>query len=868
MGEVYRAKDTRLDRTVAIKVLPSHLSSNPDLRQRFEREARTVSSLSHPHICTLHDIGHQDGIDFLVMEFLEGETLTQRLSKGPLPTDQVLRYAIEIADALDKAHKQSIVHRDLKPGNIMLTKSGAKLLDFGLAKFQESAPLTPMSGVSALATEQKQNLTAEGSIIGTTQYMAPEQLEGKEADSRTDIFAFGLVLYEMITGKRAFTGKSPASLIAAILEKEPEPISASRPLTPPALDRAVKICLAKDPDERWQNVRDLMNELKWIREGSSQAGVAAPVATRRKSRERLAWLLAGALALSTAFLGFLLTRETQQSAPADRVSLRLQLRLPKEEILATSYSGPFAVSPDGMKFAYTVVSGATSKLRVRSMDTGESIEVPGTEGAAAPFFSPDSKWIAFSAARKLKKVSLAGGAPIIIADAPDPRGGVWSVDGKIYFVPNTYSAVSAVSSDGGTVKVITQLRSSEGEQQHRWPEVLPDGKAILFTAGFGGEWDDAKIIAQRLDTGERKVLINGGTYPRYLPTGHLVYARAGSLYAVPLNATSLSVIGQPVEIAKHVQISLAGYSFATFSAGGFLVSASTEVASSDLALSWIDRAGKAEPIPAGRNEYYGPAISPDGGRVAIGVVNSTFILDLSRNVMTKLTSEARTNTPIWTSDGKKVLYGCEKGKFYQIYSKAADDSGVETLLFPAETQELPTHVSHDGNRLLFYKYYPGGETEMRVSKLTSLPNEDSILLLRAPSLNYGQFSPDDRWVAYTSSESGQSELYVRPAGGEDRKWQVSTEGGTNPLWSPGSREILYVCGTKVMAVPYQAGESFSPGVPKVLFENHLISSMDINPKGDRFFAVENPRFGTETTLDVTTNWFSEIRRKTADASRP
>src|SRR5262249_36604381 len=476
MGEVYRAKDTRLDRIVAIKVLPSHLSENAEIRQRFDREPKTISSLSHPHICALHDVRHQHGTDYLVMEFLEGESRADRLAKGPLPTEQALRYGIQIADALDRAHRQGIVHRDLKPGNVMLTKSGVKLVDFGLAKLAAAGPVA--SSLSILPTQAGANLTQDGTILGTFQYMSPEQLEGKEAGARSDIFAFGAVLYEMATGNKAFAGKSQASLIAAILDSQPAPISTVQPMSPPALDRVVQTCLAKDPDDRWQTAHDVMLELKWIAEGGSQAGVPAPVAARRVQRERTAWIAAAlfaAAALALATLYFATPRR------GDRI-VRTSILPPSKTVYRSvgESAGPPAISPDGLTLAFTASdTPGRSQLWVRSFDAAAPRALPGTEGAMYPFWSPDSKSIGFFCSGKLKKVDAAGGPVLTICDAADGRGGTWGRDGVIVFEPHFREPLARVSASGGPVTAGTKLDESRRETTHRFPFFLPDGKHLL-----------------------------------------------------------------------------------------------------------------------------------------------------------------------------------------------------------------------------------------------------------------------------------------------------------------------------------------------------------------------------------------------------
>jgi eukaryotic-like serine/threonine-protein kinase len=515
MGEVYRAKDTRLERIVAIKVLPAHLADRPESRERFDREARTIAGLNHPHICVLHDIGRQDGIDFLVMEYLEGETLAQRLLKGPLPLEQVLEYAIEISDALDKAHRKGVTHRDLKPGNIMLTKTGTKLLDFGLAKLkQEVAPANVQ--LSQLPTADDA-LTAQGTIVGTLQYMAPEQLEGKEVDARTDIFAFGGVVYEMATGKRAFEGKSQASLIAKILEIDPPPIFSLQPMTPPALNRVVKKCLAKEPERRWQAASDLCDELNWIAESGSQVASAPSL----------------------------------PSPP--RPVTRLAVTLPPGQHLAGLENGPaMALSPDGTRLAYVARQGGAQQLYLRAMDSMEARPIPGTERAVNPFFSPDGQWLGFFAGNKLKKVYVTGGVALSLGDAAFPNGASWGSLGIIAFTSSNVSVLQQVPDAGGTPQPLT--RFGKGEFTHRWPEFLPGGNAVLFSAASTTNFwtDEQQVAVQSLVSGERRNLFPGATQPRYAPSGHLIFAQGGNLIAVPFDALRLEVTGAAVPVVEGV----------------------------------------------------------------------------------------------------------------------------------------------------------------------------------------------------------------------------------------------------------------------------------------------------------------------------
>jgi len=523
MGEVYRARDSRLGRDVAIKVLPAHFCSDPVRRQRFEREAKTISSLNHPHICVLHDIGHQDGMDYLVMECVEGETLEKRLEKGPLPVEQVVKIGAEVADALGRAHRSGVVHRDLKPGNIMLTSTGAKLLDFGLAK-----PVAPLGNVATLtaAASTKSPVTEQGTIIGTFQYMSPEQVEGKELDGRSDIFSLGAVLYEMVTGRRAFEGKSQLSVASAILEKEPQPISAVKPLTPPALDHAVKKCLAKAPDERWQNASDLASELKWI----GEAGLQAAVATPSRKGTRLAWaIVAVALALSAGLAAWpWLHREPQQ--------LLITTLLPpaKARLVVNGRYGPPAISPDGASVAFIANEGGTQSIWIRRLDAATATRLPGTEGALYPFWSPDSRWLGFFGNGKLLKVPVSGGPPQDICAAADARGGSWGSDGTILLTPKgRASEVYGVAENGGQPFQITHLQ--EGMRSHRWPYFLPDGKHFLYMASqIGTILPSNQIRMASVDGKEDKLVLLASSNPEFAD-GWLLFHREGTMLAARMD---------------------------------------------------------------------------------------------------------------------------------------------------------------------------------------------------------------------------------------------------------------------------------------------------------------------------------------------
>jgi eukaryotic-like serine/threonine-protein kinase len=855
MGEVYKARDTRLERMVAVKVLPQHLSSSPEVRQRFEREAKTISQLSHPHICALYDVGREGENEYLVMELLEGETLLDRLARGPLPLESTLRYGTEIADALDKAHRQGIVHRDLKPGNVMLTKSGVKLLDFGLAKAM--APSTQTSSLTALPTQQ--GLTQEGTILGTFQYMAPEQLEGKEADGRTDIFAFGAVLYEMATGKKAFSAPSQASLITAIMSTEPPPISSVQQASPAALDRVVRTCLAKDPEDRWQSASDLKRELRWIGEGSQSGALAQPaVSARRRGGSRIAWSVAFVCAVAALAAAFGLWRGRGASAPADSpLQLSLDLTAGEKLAIASSNSGSvIRLTPDGRQMICLVRSGATTELRRRNFETGEMATIPGTTGALDPSLSADGRWIGFvSTGGGLHRVALQGGAPFDVTEKAAPRGAAWSEDGRIYFPADLYGGISRVSQDGGAVQLVTQLDKADGEKSHRWPIVLPGGKALVYAALTGRSWSEAQIVLKRLDTGERRVLVRGGTSPFYAPTGHLVYAHDGSLYAVRFDLARLEVTGQPGEVAHDVYIEASGAAGAAFTPSGLLVYVPSSSVQSRRLLTRVDRGGTGAPLTDRLEKYQDLTVSPDGSRIALQFDSTIWIFDVARKTLTQLTSGARATRPAWTSDGKNVLYGYEKGGPWNIFSRPADGSGAEQQLWRNPHMQVPSDMAPDGRSLLVAD---GDPLVLRVASLPPVAGDQPRDLGAGGRPSDGHFSPDGRWIAYMDAASARPEIFVIPASGGEGKWQISNDGGSSPRWSRSGKEIFYLSGENLMAVPVKTQPRFEPGVAVKLFSKPDLQYFDVEADGGHFVLLESPEPSTRMTLGVVVNWFSRL----------
>src|SRR5713101_7655451 len=791
MGEVYKARDTRLDRIVAIKVLPPHLADRSELRERFEREAKTIAGLNHPHICVLYDIGQQDGIDYIVMEYLEGETLAQRLHKGSLPLEQVLQYAIEISDALDKAHRKGVTHRDLKPANIMLTKTGTKLLDFGLAKLkQEAAPANVQLSQLPTASDP---LTAHGAIVGTLQYMAPEQLEGKEVDARTDSFAFGAVVYEMATSRRAFEGKSQASLIAKILEIDPPPISSLQPMTPPALDRLVKKCLAKEPEKRWQAASDVCDELKWIAEGGSQVGLAMPLVAQRKSRERLALsvvvvLLGAALALA----GFEYVR---RQAPTPQ-TMRFFVLPPETWTLAgmgTVTSGstaPLSVSPDGRRIAF-VAGGPEGKylLWVRSLDTLTAQALAGTDRASAPFWSPDGTALGFFAGGKLKKMDVVGGPATTLCDAPENRGGTWSQDGVIVFNPGNRTALQKVPASGGVPTAATVL--GQREIGHYRPSFLPDGRHFLYRGATGSE-TSGPIYLGSLDSAERKFLLDADASNVVYTQGHLLFLREKTLMAQPFDARRLTLTAGAFPIAENIQTQGNYPPSGVFSAsenGVLTYQAGAATANSQLV--WFDRAGKQIGVLGDPAEYGDLELSPEGRQVSestageAGKGRDIWLYDVARGLRTRFTFDAATNlASIWSPDGSRLVFNStRKGQHLDLYQKASSGAGPEELLLQDNLDKYPESWSPDSRFILYSTV--GAPTGNHLFVLPLFGDRRPFPFLQTQfNTTYGRFSPDGRWVAYQSNESGRFEIYVAPFPGPGGKWQVSIAGGTDPRWRP------------------------------------------------------------------------------------
>ncbi|MGA8607984.1 MAG: protein kinase [Candidatus Sulfotelmatobacter sp.] len=872
MGEVYRALDTRLDRTVAIKVLPAHLSQDPEAKERFDREARAISSLSHPSICHLYDVGQQDGTSYLVMEYLEGETLADRLVKGPLPLDQVLKVGAEICDGLEKAHCKGVAHRDLKPSNIMLTKTGAKLMDFGLAK-PAVAAIGAGSSSASLATMSKP-LTVEGTILGTFQYMSPEQVEGKEADVRSDIFSLGAVLYEMITGKRAFEGKTTASTIAAILAAEPKPISAIQPMSPPALEHVVRACLEKDPDDRMQTAHDVKLQLRWIAEGRSEVLPVSVPATRSMTGRR-AVILGLAMLLLGAVVASLATWNLKPEPP--RPVSRMVITLPPGQRLAGLDQPAVALSQDGTHLAYVATQSGIQQLYLRAMDSLEARPIPGTEGATGPFFSPDGQWLGFFADQKLKKVSVSGGSAVTLADAPFPLGASWDSHGIITFAALTGSPIKQVPEAGGAPQTLTRME--KGEIAHRWPEFLPDGKAMLFSAApTSVSWTNAHVDIRSVGTGEQRNLIQRATQPRYAPTGHLLYAQDGNLMAVPFDRQQLAVSGAAAPMVEGVlQSTTSGVAQYSISSTGSLAYIPGGVQVTQHRLVWVDRNGAEQPVAAPAHPYVFPRLSPDGRRLVVSLQGQEvqlWLYDLSRETLTRFVFEGTHNsTAVWTPDGKRIAFNSNKEGPLNVFWQLADGSGGLERLTTSEYNNFPMSWSPNGQVLAFVEITPTTGYDIW---MLGLGDRKAQPFLRTQfNESVPQFSPDGRRLAYISNESGRWEIYVQPYPSSGGKWQISTEGGTEPVWNRNGRELFYRNGDKMMAVDISTQPSFTAGKPHMLFEGHYVPppgtapNYDVSPDGQRFLMIKPSEAGdaAPSQINVVLNWFEELKRRAPTAKK-
>src|SRR5579859_1683946 len=887
MGEVYRARDTRLDRIVAIKVLNAQLVGSAELRARFEREAKIISQLQHPHICVLHDVGHEGAIDYLVMEFLQGESLAEQLRKGPLDADQVLTIAVEIADALEKAHRAGVVHRDLKPGNVMLTKSGAKLLDFGLAKplgatvASGTGSGTSPSVVAAALTQTMPSpspspatpLSTAGAVIGTVQYMSPEQIQGIEADARSDIFSFGVMLFEMVTGKRTFEGKTQASIVGQILAVDPPSVSTLRPQTPPGLDRVIRLCLDKDPDERIQTAHDLKLQLQAVAEAPPATPQSPTVAPAR--RTWLSWAATGVLAVAT--IAFAVAYF--QSPRAPQVSVHSYVLPPEKAsyVLTGNSGGPPALSPDGLRIAFPA-KGADGKqmLWIRPLNSAVAQPMSGTEGASYQFWSADSRYVAFFAAAKLHKVEAGGGPPQALCDAPSGRGGTWNSTGTIVFAPDTTTGLARVDAAGGTRVALSTVDAKE--TSHRWPDFLPDGNHLLYFA-HGTTSADSGIYLAALDSKDRKLLLHNDSNAIYAAPGYLLFVRDNTLVAQRFNLRSLALEGEAKPVADHVAVNTDIYrSILTASANGELLY-QHGAAGGGSQLVWYDPSGKqGESVLPETADYYQPMLSPDASKLVFALENNgigdIWVLDLARHTKTRITFGPQYSSwPLWWPDGKSIVFNYgPSGTGDSLYRQNADGTGSkEKLLETPGITELPSSVSPDGRHIAYMRRDPKSNTNLDIWALPMFPDKSGDQKpFPVVATNFADvtpsFSPDGKWLAYANNETGRQEVYIQPFPSGAGRWQVSTAGGSRPNWRKDGKELFFFSlDQQVMAVDVdQKGASLQLGTPHALFKAPTVS----NGNGPYTVSADGKKFVMNTVLPqsitepltLITSWPADLKQ--------
>ncbi len=879
MGEVYRARDTRLGRDVAVKVLPLHLSASPEVRARFEREAKTVSSLNHPNICTLFDVGREGETDYLVMELIEGETLAERLRRGPLPGPELLRLGAQVADALDRAHRAGVIHRDLKPANIMLTRSGAKLMDFGLAR---AAGLAGQAGSGATSPMTQsptvaQALTAEGSIVGTFQYMAPEQLEGRDADVRTDIWALGCVLYEMATGKRAFEGRSQATLIASIISSQPAPVNEA-PSGAPAgdapphgLDRLIRTCLAKDPEERNQTAHDVKLQLQWIAENAGLSGVglapsppaALPSPLARRT-SRLAWGVAALMALvAVSAFAWLYPRA---SAPRQAYRFRTE---PVPDVVDAFWP---RVSPDGRMLVFET-QDSTGRIRawIRPLDQTEAHPIAGSEGLTRAYWSPDSREIVFVADNKIQRLSIAGGTPVVVCSANQGADLSWGSKGSILMDGQFTDSLKVVPASGGELQPATRIDRAAHEVGTGWPCFLPDGEHFLFIGNLQNGTGTGDIRLGRLGSLDSKLLGQSDGRAEYAPGGWVVYLRGSTLLARKLDLGAGRLTGQPLTLVENVRAGSSAGHFSVSASGAFAYSRGEGGAANTL--QEADRSGRLIGGALSTTDCINPALSPDGRRLLYETTGQSpsgrheiWLRDLERGTESKLTFVARdVHSPVWSPDGRRFACALRSGDRPQILVGSSDGLGAVDTFAVGATSVVVTQWAPMGSRLV---YGP----ESFLGAFTVSP--DSAKHTPAPFVGLPQrfaqsmLSPDGRWLAYATSEgTPQPQVFVQSVTGVPGRWQVSTKSGIFPTWTKGGRELLFESNGMVMAADVDAADAFRVGQPKALFTLPQavlgVSSRTwtCSQDGQRFFVLVPPRTASRGGIEVITDLQSVLGRK-------
>ena len=865
MGEVYRARDSKLRRDVALKMLPDAFAADPQRMERFAREAQVLASLNHPNIAAIYGLEESEGVRALVMELVEGPTLAERISQGPLPLEEALPVARQIAEALEYAHDRGVVHRDLKPANIKLTHDGqVKVLDFGLAKALEgeaakSSPSdSPTLSVAA---------TAAGVILGTAGYMSPEQAKGKVVDRRADIWAFGCVLSEMLTGHAVFQGESTTEILAAAIMREPDLSGLPRDLSP-RIRQLMERCLTKDPKQRLRDIGEarivLTHPGSAVEDQISGKAASPPAPVWRRV---LPWAVAVAALLAAAATSF---RPTAKNNPI----VRFTVGVPSGSAVNDDRVS-VAISADGRKMAFVARSAGKQQIYLRRIDSPETASLAGTEEGSGPFFSPDGQWLGFVAGGKLKKVRLEGGSPIVLADAPNPRGATWLADDSIVFAPGAVGGLARITASG-SIQQLTSVQTSSNERTHRWPYALAGGKAVLFTVGTTTsteDYDASEIDAVLLSSGERKVIFRGARMAQYFPaSGHLLLAREGAVYAVPFDPERLTIRGNPVPVLQGVigEKTTGSSNFAVSDTGTlFFVPGADR--STERQLAWLDATGKPTTIPAPPRSYLEPALSPDGQKLAVVIGSGTsldiWVYDLSRKVLNRLTfGPPNSTSPVWSGDGQRIMYRRDgaDGKI-SIASKTADGSGEEEVLFAGDSTVYPTSASPDGKWLALSLQAKGNAFDVYMLSLTG--DHKLQPFVSGPFDESGaSFSPDGRWVAYRSNESGRYEIYVKPFPEGKGRWQVSSDGGGEARWS--AHELIYRRESQYMSVPVQTAATFQAGAPQLFLNQSQPritaasgSTFSASRDGKRILVAIPPE--TESIglqLEVDTNWTEEVLR--------
>ncbi|HET6668709.1 MAG TPA: protein kinase [Pyrinomonadaceae bacterium] len=881
MGEVYRSRDQKLNRDVAIKVLPAQLSQDSERLQRFEQEAQAAGALNHPNILGVFDVGTHDGLTYLVTELLEGEELRERLNRGPLPQRTAIDFAQQIAAGLAAAHEKGIVHRDLKPENLFITTNDrVKILDFGLAKLR---PQRSETISSEIATAKQ--ITDPGTVMGTVGYMSPEQVRGHQADHRSDIFSFGAILYEMLAGQRAFRRETMAETMTAILKEEPPELSETNSKINPQLEKVVRRCLQKTPERRFHSAHDLGFALESLTAPSgfaSQSLLAQesePTISRGRFFDRGSLAIA-AVAVLVAALAVIMMYVSRRSGETNGETVRQFTLAPPAEGALDSHSLALLFSPDGTHIVSSLVVSGRTKLFDRPLAAFAAHPIDGTEGASDPFFSPDGQWLGFFANGSLKKVPLNGGAPETICKAENPRGGVWSSDGTIIFTPGTDAPLYRVSASGGAAEALSTIDGSAHERSHRWPDVLPSGKSVLFSVAYdvGNPLDNANVALLDLNTHKHKILIKGGAFARYLSAGYIVYARGNAMQAVPFNLKTLQVTGSPVTVLENVMMSPsnARVQFSLSRDGDLIYLEGRSDDSRDAAqpLVWLDRQGSEQILTEARQRFSKPRLTADGRTLFVEVADpeaAIWAYDMNRGTLTRVTHGGVSYGPVPSPDGTRVAYEATRDGVAGALLARIDGSG-EQRLTSTKRVDIPTSWSPDGKVLALTSFGESGHYEVRLIPVEGDPTPQ--MFVQGP-FNAGgaRFSQDGHWVAYVSDESGSNEVYVRPYP-EGTRQQISAAGGTQPVWSSNGRELFFRSGDQLMAVSITPGTNFSAGKPVALFSRStpddssgmaygFMADYDVSNDGRRFvFPKHNPDSSNVPRPRVILDWFFELKRIT------